>query len=257
MPNRTPLIIANWKMNKTSREAAAMVRELKKRLKGVRGVDVMIAPPFTALHSAKGFPMAGQNCHWEDAGAFTGEVSAVFLKEEGCEAVILGHSERRRYGGESDALINAKLKAAYRAGLNPILCIGETLEEREKNQTFSVLERQVDEGLAGISAAQMKKTVLAYEPVWAIGTGRRATTEQAAEVHLFLRERLAKLYNDSVAESVRILYGGSVTPENTEELLSRPEIDGALVGGASLKPDDFAAVVEAAIRGVKSRKKRA
>ena len=256
MPNRTPLIVANWKMNKTAREAAAMIRDLKKRLKKVKGAEVLIAPPFTSLHASKGLPLAGQNCHWEDNGAFTGETSAIFLKEAGCEAVILGHSERRRYAGESDALINAKLKAAHRAGLKPILCIGETLEERERSQTFSVLERQVDEALAGITAAQMKKSVLAYEPVWAIGTGRRATTEQVVEVHRFLRERVAKLYNAPLADAIRILYGGSVTPENIEELLAREEIDGALVGGASLKTDDFVSVAEGAVRGVKSRKKR-
>jgi triosephosphate isomerase (TIM) len=255
MPKRTPLIVANWKMNKTAREAGAVARELKGLLKGTRGVDVLLAPPCTSLHAVKGFPLAAQNCHWEDDGAFTGEISAVFLREAGCEYAILGHSERRRYSAESDALINAKLKAAYRSGLKPILCIGELLEERERNQTFSVLERQVDEALAGVTAAQMKKTVLAYEPVWAIGTGRSASTEQAVEVHRFLRERLSKMYNEGVSESTRILYGGSVTPDNTEGLLVRPDIDGALVGGASLKAGTFAAIVQAALRGYKLRKK--
>ena len=246
---RRKFICGNWKMHKTAGEAAALVRELRQRLN--TQVQVAVAPPFTALESAKnalqGSPIQlyAQNCHHEKQGAFTGEISAPMLKDLGCDGVILGHSERRQLFGETDEGVNKKLKGALEAQLAPIVCVGETLQEREADRTWEVVSRQVRGALAGLGAAAIGKCVIAYEPVWAIGTGKTATTAQAQEVHAQLRGLLRELAG-KVAEDVRIQYGGSVKPENAAELLGQPDIDGALVGGASLESDGFARIVQAA-----------
>ena len=247
---RRKFICGNWKMHKTAAEAVALVRELRQRLN--TQVQIGIAPPFTALAPVKaalqGSPIQlfAQNCHFEKQGAFTGEVSAAMLAEAGCDGVILGHSERRQLFGETDEGVNKKLKAALEAQLAAIVCVGETLAEREANRTWEVVSRQVRGALAGFSAEQIGKLTLAYEPVWAIGTGKVATTGQAQEVHGQIRGLLRELAGPQAAEAVRIQYGGSVKPENAAELLSQPDIDGALVGGASLKADDFARIVAGA-----------
>ena len=250
---RRKFICGNWKMHKTSSEAVALVRELRQRLN--TQVQVGIAPPFTALSRVKealvGSPIQlfAQNCHHEKQGAFTGEISAPMLAELGCDGVVLGHSERRQYFGETDEGVNRKLKAAIEAALHPIVCVGETLQERESNRTWEVVSRQVRGALAGIPAAQIAALTLAYEPVWAIGTGKTATTSQAQEVHGQIRGLLRELAGPQPAEAVRIQYGGSVKPENAAELLSQQDIDGALVGGASLKVEDFARIISRAAAG--------
>ena len=247
---RRKFICGNWKMHKTAAEAVALVRELRQRLN--TQVQVGIAPPFTALSPVKaalqGSPIQlfAQNCHFEKQGAFTGEISAPMLAEVGCDGVILGHSERRQLFNETDEGVNKKLRAALEAQLHAIVCVGETLNEREANRTWDVVSRQVRGALAGIAAEQVARLTLAYEPVWAIGTGKVATTGQAQEVHGQIRGLIRELAGPQAAESIRIQYGGSVKPENTAELLSQPDIDGALVGGASLKADDFARIVAAA-----------
>lgn len=246
---RLPFIAGNWKMNNTVGEALDLVRNLKASLNGMEGVEVAIAPPFTALfpvaQALKGstIRLAGQNLFWEAKGAFTGEISPPMLKEVGCEYVIIGHSERRQYFGERDETVNRKIKAALQYGLKPIFCIGETLEEREKGATFQVVERQLEGGLSGLEEKVCGEIVIAYEPVWAIGTGKTATPEQAEEVHRFIREKLEKLYSKSLSMRVRIQYGGSVTPENIKGLMAQADIDGALVGGASLKAESFSRIV--------------
>lgn len=236
-------------MNKTIGEALELVRGLKATLPGVEGVEVAVAPPFTALYPVaqelKGSSifLAGQNLFWEEKGAFTGEISPVMLKEVGCQYVIIGHSERRQYFGETDETANRKIHAALQIGLKVIFCIGETLQEREGGITFSVVERQLEKGLAGLDAKRIEGVVIAYEPVWAIGTGKTATPEQAEEVHQFIRNKLEKLYSKTVSEGIRLQYGGSVTPENIHGLMAQPDIDGALVGGASLKVESFSRIV--------------
>lgn len=251
--DRRPIIAGNWKMNKTVGEALSLVRDLRSLVSMVRDrVEVVVAPPFTALHPVgkaledSNIGLAGQNCHWEPSGAYTGEISAPMLKEAGCTYVILGHSERRQYFGETDETVNRRALSAVKYGLVPILCIGETLKERESNQTLEVVRRQVRGALAGFAAAEVARFVIAYEPVWAIGTGKTATSDQAQEVHAFIREQLVELYDRRTADHVRIQYGGSVKPDNAADLLSKPDVDGALVGGASLKAADFAAIVKAA-----------
>ena len=245
---RTPLIAANWKMHKTVSQALAFAADLRSRLQGEAGVEVAIAPPFPALaalgEALDGSPisLAAQNVHPEPEGAFTGEVSAPMLASLGCTYVIVGHSERRALFGEDDALVAAKLAAVQAAGMRPILCVGETLEQREAGKTFDVLAGQLAGSLARIDAERSAEIVVAYEPVWAIGTGRTATPEIAQEAHAFVRERLAGLLG-GVAEQVRILYGGSVKPENAAALLAQPDIDGGLVGGASLDPASFCAII--------------
>ncbi len=247
------LIAGNWKMNKTVPEAIELVRELKERLKGVEDRDVLVCPPFTALYpvgrelEGSSILMGAQNMFYEEKGAFTGEISPVMLKDVGCSYVILGHSERRHIFGESDELINRKVISAVNHDLIPILCVGETLQEREEGRTQEVVERQVREGLKGLKPEN--EFVIAYEPVWAIGTGRSATPEMAQEVHAFIREILTELFGKEKAEGVRILYGGSVKPENAKGLLEMPDIDGALVGGASLKAESFSAIVKVELEG--------
>ena len=236
-------------MNKTVGEALDLVRELKASLSGVQGVEVAVAPPYTALYAVhrelvgSSIHLAAQNLYWEEKGAFTGEVSPLMLKEVGCHYVIIGHSERRQFFGETDETVNRRIKAALAQSLKVIFCIGETLKEREEGKTFPVMERQADGGLRGLGEREMKNMVIAYEPVWAIGTGKTATPEQAEEVHRFIRGRLEKLYSRGVSEEIRIQYGGSVTPENVQGLMNQPNIDGALVGGASLKAESFSKIV--------------
>jgi len=246
---RVPVIAGNWKLFKTIGEATAMVGELKTLVINTKDVEIVVAPVFTALSrvsdaiSGSGIKLAAQDCFWEEEGAFTGEVAPKLLKDAGCSHVIIGHSERRQYFGETDATVNRKTKTAIAAGLTAIVCVGETLAERESDKTFSVIETQVTSGLEGLAPETVARLIIAYEPVWAIGTGKTASDEQAQEVHSFIRNLLSRLFGNSTAEAVRILYGGSVKPDNVKGLMSQADIDGALVGGASLKADSFAAIV--------------
>ncbi|MFA5093397.1 MAG: triose-phosphate isomerase [Candidatus Omnitrophota bacterium] len=248
---RKTIIAGNWKMYKTIKEAIELANGLKRELYKVdlAAIDVVLCPVFTALSEVAevlnetDIKLGAQNLYWQDEGAFTGEVSPVMLKEAGCQCVIIGHSERRQFFGETNETVNNKIKAALKHGLLPIVCVGENLNERESNNTFKVIQNHVEGSLVGISAEDMLKTVIAYEPVWAIGTGKTATPDQAQEVHKFIRDLLRKMYGEEVSSSVRIQYGGSVKPENTTELMSKPDVDGALVGGASLKVDSFSSIV--------------
>ncbi len=246
---RIPFIAGNWKMNKTVGEALELVKGLKASLQDIQEVEVAIAPPFTALfpvaQELKGSSiyLASQNLFWEEKGAFTGEISPGMLKEIGCQYAIIGHSERRQHFGETDETVNRRIKAAFNDGLKVIFCIGETLQEREENLTFSVVERQLDGGLKEVGGKAVEEIVIAYEPVWAIGTGKTATPEQAEEVHQFIRQKLEKIFTKKVSEGIRIQYGGSVTPENIQGLMAQGDIDGALVGGASLKVESFSRIV--------------
>jgi triosephosphate isomerase (TIM) len=248
-PKRTPIIAGNWKMNKTADEARDLAMKLIPLVTSAKGRDVVLAPPFTALSAAaeaiKGtsIGLSAQNMHWEDKGAFTGEISAEMLLALGCKYVIIGHSERRQFFGETDETVNKKIRQALKKGLMPILCVGETLAEREAGKLNETINRQVTGGLKDVSTEDMKKVVIAYEPVWAIGTGKTATPEQANEVHELIRRTVKSMYTTETAEGLRIQYGGSVTPENVSSLMAMPDIDGALVGGASLKPESFAALV--------------
>ena len=251
---RTRFIIGNWKMNKTAREAGAFVRRLTQELPVLDGIQVGFAPPFTALHAARealgpapAFLLGAQNLYWEDKGAFTGEVSGTMLKDLGCQFVLVGHSERRQYFGEQDSWTNKKVLAALRHGLQPILCVGETLQERETGQTDLVLQRQLHTGLAGIEDKSLDTITIAYEPVWAIGTGRAASPEQAIFVHRMIRRTISQMSGSDTGRRVRILYGGSVTPQNIVDFLASEEIDGALVGGACLDPASFATLITVAI----------
>ena len=252
MTTRRPIVAGNWKMNLTLAEAQALVQKLKPTCENVP-VDVVVCPVFTALAAVSellknsSIRLGAQDMFWEVQGAYTGEVSPLMLRDIGCHYVIVGHSERRRYFGETDAVVQKKVQAALKNQLRPILCIGETLEERDANHTFTVLERQLSGGLFGCSAPDAGKIILAYEPVWAIGTGRNATPEQAQEAHAFIRRWLAKQWGQEASAKIRIQYGGSVTADNAAVLLSRPDVDGALVGGASLKVESFSAIVRAAV----------
>jgi triosephosphate isomerase (TIM) len=250
---RRMFIAGNWKMNLDWASAAALATQLAKEASSVEGVDLAVFPPSVYV-DAVAKALAGSNVAWglqnvyhEPNGAFTGEVSVAMLKDLACRYVILGHSERRHVLGETDADVNKKLHAVLNGGVMPIVCVGETLAEREAGKTLDVIGRQVSGSLAGLTPEQMKQTVIAYEPVWAIGTGRNASPEQAEEVHLALRNLLKTHYNGEVAQGVRIQYGGSVKPSNARELLSQPDIDGALVGGASLKAADFMGIVAGAL----------
>jgi triosephosphate isomerase len=250
---RRKFIAGNWKMNLNRAEAVALAQQVAQGMDAVQGVEVAVFPPSVYLDAVakvlagSAVAWGGQNVSHEGNGAFTGEISVAMLQDLGCRYVILGHSERRHILGETDQDVNRKLHAVLAGGITPIVCVGETLREREASQTLEVIERQVSGSLAGLSADQMRRTVIAYEPVWAIGTGRNATPEQAEEVHLALRNLLETRYNGEVAQSVRIQYGGSVKPSNARDLLSQPDIDGALVGGASLKAADFMAIVAGAL----------
>jgi len=249
MSTRIPLIAGNWKMFKTCSEAVATAATLAKNVADVSDRDVMIAPPFTALYPVSEVLAGGrvslgaQNLFWEKEGAYTGEISTAMLLSAGCRYVIIGHSERRQYFNETDETVNRRIQAALKGELIPVFCVGESEQERDTRQTFSVLDKQVKNGLENLFADDLEKLVVAYEPVWAIGTGKTATSRQAQEVHEFLRSLLKKSLGQELADSVRILYGGSVKPDNIAELMGMSDVDGALVGGASLNADTFSAVV--------------
>lgn len=250
---RKKVIAGNWKMNNDLHGTVSLISDLKKELNGKNvEAEVIICPPFTSLETASTLlkdsviKLGAQNMYFEESGAFTGEVSVSMLKSVGCEYVILGHSERRTIFNESDQVINKKIKTAIKFGLKPIFCIGETLEEREKGITFKVVETQIQNGLKDLSESDLSNLIIAYEPVWAIGTGRNATPQQAQEVHQFIRGLISKLYSANFARQLVIQYGGSVKADNAKELLSQPDIDGALVGGACLKADSFIKIIEAA-----------
>jgi triosephosphate isomerase (TIM) len=246
---RKPVIAGNWKMYKTRGEAVAFVDELKPRVTGVEHCEIIVAPPFTALAAASeaakssNIGIAAQDIHWDSEGAHTGDISPPMLLDAGCSHVIIGHSERRHDHGETDEQVNRKLKAALASGLTPIVCVGETLEEREREETRKVLERQFLGGFAGLTPPEFSRIMMAYEPVWAIGTGRTATPEIAAESHAYLRQRVRDRFGEEGAKATRILYGGSVKPENIRGLMAQEEIDGALVGGASLTVESFVAII--------------
>lgn len=254
MDKERKLIIAgNWKMNKTVAEALDLVQDLKRELASVKEVDIVVCPPFTALSDASkaildsNLRLGAQNMSEHHSGAYTGEIAAGMLKEFSVRYVILGHSERRQYQKESDELISKKALAAHGAALKPIVCVGETLAEREAGQMEKVLETQLRGSLSGLSKPQIEETIIAYEPVWAIGTGKTASSEQAQEAHAFIRARLVKMFEETVARHVRIQYGGSVKASNARELMSMPDVDGALVGGASLESRSFADIIKNSI----------
>jgi triosephosphate isomerase (TIM) len=250
---RKKVIAGNWKMNNDINGTVNLISEMKKELSGKNvNADVIVCPPFTNLETTfalvkdSSIKLGAQNMHFEENGAFTGEVSPSMLKSVGCEYVILGHSERRTIFGEGDQVINKKIKTAIKHGLKPIFCIGETLEEREKGVTFNIIETQVKNGLDGLNENDLVNLIIAYEPVWAIGTGKVATPQQAQDVHQFIRKLIVKMYSQNFASQLVIQYGGSVKADNAKELLSQPDIDGALVGGACLKADSFIKIIEAA-----------
>lgn len=249
--NRQPIIAGNWKMYKTAAEAIALVNALKAEVTGLTNCEIVVCPPFTALAAVQpalvgsNVQLGAQNVHWEKEGAFTGEIAPVMLKELGVRYAVVGHSERRQYFAETDTGVNKRAKAALAAGLRPIVCVGETLKEREANKTEAVVKTQITGSLAGLSKNEMLESVIAYEPVWAIGTGKTATPQQAQDVHALIRKLLLALFDADTAGRVRIQYGGSVKADNAKELLGQPDIDGALVGGASLKADGFAAIIRA------------
>ncbi|HDH88446.1 MAG: triose-phosphate isomerase [Desulfobacterium sp. 4572_20] len=251
MRNRKPLMAANWKMNLSLDEARDLLNGIKSATIDFNRVDVLVAPPFTTLRLAHellagtGILIAGQNMHWESGGAFTGEISPLMLKEAGCGHVILGHSERRTLFFETSETVNQKVDAAIEAGLIPIVCIGETLKQREDKKTFDIIKTQLDESLETSckNGNLPQSVIIAYEPVWAIGTGKTATPEMAQEVHRFIRRWLIENFGPNTGETIRILYGGSVKPDNIKELISQPDIDGALIGGASLKTDSFVSII--------------
>ena len=237
---RTPIIAGNWKMYKTVADTVKYVKEFRVMVKDIADVEIVLAPPFTAVHAAaeaarnSNVIIAAQDCYWEREGAFTGQVSAQMVREAGAEYVIIGHSERRTLFGETDTGVNQKTVAAFAAGLTPIVCIGETLDQRDRNETMDVLDRQITKGLEGLTGEQLTLLVIAYEPVWAIGTGRTATPAQAGEAHTHIRGRLRQWFGADAADKCHVIYGGSVKPENAKDLVGQADVDGALVGGASL-----------------------
>jgi triosephosphate isomerase len=246
---RLPFVAANWKMYKTVHDAVVYAKEFRRMVKDIEDVEIVIAPPFTAIHAVAEaarstvIGVAAQNLFWEKEGAYTGEVSAAMVKEAGAEYVIIGHSERRQYFGETDLTVNRKVTASLDAQLTPIVCVGETLEQREKGETWNVLDQQIKQGLDALSPTQVGSLVIAYEPVWAIGTGRTATAAQAQEAHAHIRKRLRGWFGDEAATGCHVIYGGSVKPENVVELSAQPDVDGALVGGASLDIQAFYKIV--------------
>jgi len=250
MNQRRPLIAGNWKMFKTPGEAAETAKQLVRHAGAVTDIDMMIAPTFIALAAVfaaiKNSPVAlgAQNLYWENEGAYTGEISAPMLKSAGCQYCIIGHSERRQYFGETDETVNKKIKAAIKAGLQPVFCVGETEKERESGQTLSILDKQIKKGLEGLVSAQLDSLIMAYEPVWAIGTGKTATDDQAQEVHRFIRSLVKDNFGRALSDSIRILYGGSVKPDNIASLMAMSDIDGALVGGASLSAESFSQIIK-------------
>ncbi len=251
--NRKKIVAANWKMNMSQAEAAAFVETFLRELGDFDQTEVVLVPPFTALAKvsealggSQQVKLGAQNMYWEKSGAFTGEISAAMLRDLFVRYVVLGHSERRQLLGETDEMVNRKVRAAHEAQLRPIVCVGETLQEREKGEVEKVIRTQLRGSLANLSAKELNETVMAYEPVWAIGTGKTATAAQAQEVHAFVRQILRELSDEATAGKIRIQYGGSVKPENARDLMSQPDIDGALVGGASLDPRSFAQIVKGA-----------
>jgi len=251
---RKPIVAGNWKMNKNVADAVTLVKSLMLDLAELRGVDIVVCPPFTALKavadvvSGTRIDLGAQNMHWEKSGAYTGEISAEMLREIYCHYVILGHSERRQYFGETDEIVNKKTKAALAASLKPIVCVGETLAQREAGAMAHVIETQVRGSLAGLSKTDLQNSIIAYEPVWAIGTGKTASPAQAQEVHALIRKLLAAISDDMVANSIRIQYGGSVKASNAKELFGQPDIDGGLIGGAALESRSFIDIVKAAVK---------
>ena len=249
---RHPFIAGNWKMSKTVHDTVVYVKEFRSLVKDIEDVEIVLAPPFTAIRAAaeaarnSNVGISGQDLHWEREGAFTGEVSGAMVREAGAEYVIIGHSERRQYFGETDASVNRKLRAAMGAGLIPIVCIGETLAERERTDTLPVLDRQIKDGFDGIGGDEVGALVIAYEPVWAIGTGRTATAVQAQEAHAHIRQRLRQWFGATAADECHVIYGGSVKPDNTRDLVGQPDVDGALVGGASLDIKSFSEIIRRA-----------
>ncbi len=251
---RKLLIAGNWKMNNGPEETTQLLSGLKKQLEGQRlGVEVLVCPPFISLAAAheilrdqSTIQLGAQNMHFLDSGAYTGEISGVMLKESGCRYVILGHSERRQYFGETDEGVNTKALKALLVGLRPVICVGETLDERKAAQHFDVVRRQIKGAFSNLPDTQLNEVVVAYEPVWAIGTGETATPDQAQEMHKFIRDELTSLYSAEKAGNVRILYGGSMKPDNADELLNKPDVDGGLIGGASLKAQSFASIISTA-----------
>jgi triosephosphate isomerase (TIM) len=250
MDTKMPLLAANWKMYKTIAESVSFVETFQKQLGPLHDREVVIAPPFTALAAVRasvrqeGFRVAAQNCHYEEKGAFTGEISTSMLKDIGCEYVIIGHSERRHIFLETDDMVSRKVAAAYLSGLVPILCVGEKLDEREAGKTFEVIARQLDAVTQNLTGDEGARLVVAYEPVWAIGTGKTATPEQAQEAHAFIRDRCAASFEKRIANAVRIVYGGSVKPDNVDALMAKADVDGLLVGGASLEVESFQRIVQ-------------
>jgi triosephosphate isomerase len=246
---RTPIITGNWKMYKTVADTVKYVKEFRKMVQDLSGVEIVVAPPFTAVHAAaeaarnSNVAIAAQDLYWEREGAFTGEISAQMIREAGAEYVIIGHSERRTLFGETDTAVNQKTVAAFAAGLTPIVCIGETLDQRDRNETMDVLDRQIKQGLEGLTGEQLALLVIAYEPVWAIGTGRTATPVQAGEAHTHIRGRLRQWFGAEAADACHVIYGGSVKPENAKDLVGQADVDGALVGGASLDIGAFFDIV--------------
>ncbi|MCM8787067.1 MAG: triose-phosphate isomerase [Candidatus Omnitrophica bacterium] len=253
---RKPLIAGNWKMHKTINEAIALATNIKKEVANLRNVEVVLCPPFTVLShiynviQESDIKLGAQDVFWEKEGAYTGEISPIMLKDCGCEYVIIGHSERRQYFSETDQTINKKIKAALEIGLNPICCVGETLEEREAGKTIEVINKQLKQCLINFKVEDILGLVIAYEPVWAIGTGKNATAQQAEEVHKFIRNWFKENFSTSFSESLRILYGGSVKPTNIKELIKEEDIDGALVGGASIDAISFSQIIKNAIKNV-------
>jgi triosephosphate isomerase len=251
---RRLIIAGNWKMHKNISEAIELTNGIKRRLLDLQELDIVLCPAFTALSSVgeviegTNIQLGAQDVYWQERGAFTGEVSVSMLKDAGCKFVIIGHSERRQHFFETNETVNRKIKAALRAGLIPIVCVGETLSQREENRTPEIIKEQVQQGLKDISPQEAERLVVAYEPVWAIGTGRNATAAQAEETQIYIRNLLTRMYNNSIAEIIRIQYGGSVKPENIEELIKQPNIDGALIGGASLNIDSFSQIVKICAR---------
>ena len=247
---RKPLVAGNWKLNKSIKEAVQLVTLLKRQVHETAQVDVVVCPVFTALSDVaevlmdSPIKLGAQDLFWEEKGAFTGEVSASLIKDAGASYVIIGHSERRQFFHETDETVNKKTKAALKAGLTPIVCVGELLAERESGKTFQVIEKQLKGSLAGLSKDEIARVIIAYEPVWAIGTGKVASPEQAQEVHTFVRREVSGVFGQDIAQNIRILYGGSVKADNISQLMTQPDIDGSLVGGASLEADAFAAIVK-------------
>jgi len=252
---RKPIIAGNWKMNKTIHEAIDLANKVKRETYNLEAIDIVLCPPYTALDEVSevivdtNIKLGAQDVYWEKEGAFTGEVSCAMLKDAGCEYVIIGHSERRAYFHETNETVNKKVKAALNSGLRPIMCVGETLAERKSGKTFDVIKDHVENGIKGLKEDEMEKVVIAYEPVWAIGTGVNATKDEAEEAHKYIRTVvLTGLYSKELSDTVRIQYGGSVKPDNIKELIGEPDVDGALVGGASLKAESFVEIVRNSLK---------